>query len=142
MTSILGPYTSFWHWRGEDEEYLRRLDPAWSNIHQPNARAIWTVQRNAPNSKVMLRSWDIDDSNFERHREMYADPIGAARKHMDLWAAKLVDLSADLDRNGDGYTNLEEYLNWLAEPQGRFMEYYPAGKFGISGADAPRVFFD
>lgn len=30
------------------------------------------------------------------------------------------------DGNGDGYTNLEEYLNWLANPQGRFPERHPA----------------
>jgi hypothetical protein len=30
------------------------------------------------------------------------------------------------DRDGDGYTNLEEYLNWLAEPAGRFLEKHPA----------------
>ncbi len=28
---------------------------------------------------------------------------------------------------GDGYTNLEEYLNWLAEPKGRFLDKHPSG---------------
>lgn len=30
-----------------------------------------------------------------------------------------------LDRNGDGYTNLEEYLDWLVNPGDRFPERYP-----------------
>lgn len=32
----------------------------------------------------------------------------------------------NLDRDGDGYTNLEEYLNWLADPAGRFLDKHPA----------------
>ncbi len=31
----------------------------------------------------------------------------------------------NLDRDRDGYTNLEEYLNWLANPDGRFIERHP-----------------
>ena len=30
------------------------------------------------------------------------------------------------DRNGDGYTNLEEYLAWLADPQGKFLDRHHA----------------
>ena len=30
------------------------------------------------------------------------------------------------DRNGDGYTNLEEYINWLADPQGLYLDRHPA----------------
>ncbi len=29
------------------------------------------------------------------------------------------------DRNGDGYTNLEEYLDWLVNPRGRFLHKHP-----------------
>ncbi|MBX3180337.1 MAG: pectate lyase [Candidatus Hydrogenedentes bacterium] len=29
------------------------------------------------------------------------------------------------DRTGDGYTNLEEYLNWLADPAGRLLDHHP-----------------
>lgn len=32
----------------------------------------------------------------------------------------------NLDRTGDGYTNLEEYLNWLANPEGRFLKRHPS----------------
>ncbi len=30
------------------------------------------------------------------------------------------------DRNGDGYTNLEEYLDWLHNPRGRFLDKHPS----------------
>ncbi len=30
------------------------------------------------------------------------------------------------DRNGDGYTNLDEYLAWLADPQGKFLDRHPS----------------
>jgi len=29
------------------------------------------------------------------------------------------------DRTGDGYTNLEEYLDWLVNPRGRFLDRHP-----------------
>lgn len=31
----------------------------------------------------------------------------------------------NLDRNEDGYTNLEEYLDWIVNPAGRFMDRHP-----------------
>jgi hypothetical protein len=40
-----------------------------------------------------------------------------------------------LDRDGDGYTNLEDYLNWLAEPAGRFLQYWPSGALRIARKD-------
>lgn len=46
------------------------------------------------------------------------------------------------DQDGDGYTNLEEFLNWKADPQGRFMEHYPEGRFSIPRPEAPRKLFD
>ena len=30
------------------------------------------------------------------------------------------------DRTGDGYTNLVEYLDWLANPDGLFLDRHPA----------------
>jgi hypothetical protein len=42
-----------------------------------------------------------------------------------------------LDRDGDGYTNLEEYLNWLADPGGRFLEYWPSGVLRTANKDRP-----
>lgn len=42
-----------------------------------------------------------------------------------------------LDRDGDGYTNLEEYLNWLVDPAGRFLEYWPSGTLRIANKDRP-----
>lgn len=121
MTNILGPYYSPWHWRGEDEEYMRQLDSAWANIHQPSARAIETVQRNAPNARIMLRSWDIDDNNGERKREMYADPKGAARKHLDMWRVKWDELLVEMRRNGWQPDESRWYIGLVNEPDPAFV---------------------
>lgn len=116
MSHILGPYCSFWHWRKEDEDYIRELDPAWARIHQPTARAIHTVYRNAPNANVMLRSWDIDDHNGDRKCEMYTDPKGAALKHLDMWASKYVELVRELHNNGWGFDQTKWFLGLVNEP--------------------------
>jgi pectate lyase len=61
-----------------------------------------------------------------------AAPVDSDRDGMPDWweiAHKLNPNDAadrNLDRDADGYTNLEEYLNWLAEPAGRFLEKHPA----------------
>lgn len=121
MTSILGPYCSFWHWRGEDEAYMRRLDSAWANIHQPTAKGIHVVQTNAPNANIMLRSWDIDDSNGERKREMYGDPKGAARKHLEMWKAKWQELLQELHRNNWQADESRWFLGLVNEPDPAYV---------------------
>jgi hypothetical protein len=116
LTNILGVYYDPWHWRSEDIDFIRDLDPAWVLIHQPSARAIHLVQQAVPNTKIILRSWDIDDSNGERKREMYADPKGAALKHLDMWAAKYVELVRELHNNGWTYDTSKWYLQLVNEP--------------------------
>ena len=70
----------------------------------------------------MLRSWDIDDSNGERKREVYTDPIGAARKHMDMWAGKLQELEVDLRKNGWAYDKSKWYLGLVNEPDPEYVQ--------------------
>jgi hypothetical protein len=121
MSHVLGPYCSFWHWRAEDEQYIHQLDPAWTRIHQPTAKAIHVVQSNAPNANIMLRSWDVDDSNGERKREMYADPKGAAHKHLAMWKTKWEELETELKRNGWDYDTNRWYLGLVNEPDPAYV---------------------
>lgn len=119
--NTLGPYFDPWHWRQADIEFIHALDPAWVLIHQPTARAIYTVQQVAPSAKIMLRSWDIDDSNGERKRELYADPKGAARKHLQLWRAKWDELVGELHKNNWGFNADRWYLQLVNEPDPNYV---------------------
>ncbi len=121
MTSILGPYYSPTHWYAQDEDYIYRLQPAWARIHQPSAKAIATVQRLSPDTKIMLRSWDIDDHNGDRKREMYANPKDAAHKHISMWAAKLEELRVELRRNGWAYNDRQWYMGLVNEPDPSYV---------------------
>lgn len=116
MTSVLSCYYDPWHWRGEDEAYIAELQPAWINIHQPSGRSIAIAQARSPQSLIMLRSWDIDDHNGDRKREVYADPIGAARIFIQRWDAKLAELKADLRRNGWAFDESMWYMGSINEP--------------------------
>lgn len=118
--NILGPYCSFWHWREQDEEYIRRLQPAWACLHQPTARGITTIHRNSPNTRIMLRSWDIDDNNGERKQELYADPRGAAKKHLDMWRVRWEALEVELRQNNFAYNPANWYLGLVNEPDPAF----------------------
>jgi hypothetical protein len=121
MTNVLSPYWSPWHWRDEDLAYFRRLDPAWINIHQPTAKAIHLAQQAAPNAKVLLRSWDIDDHNGDRKREMYADPKGAAGRHISMWIDKLKELEGELQRNGWAYDESKWFTGLVNEPDPSYV---------------------
>lgn len=121
MTNVLGAYYDPWHWRGEDAEFMGACDSAWTLIHQPSARAIHVVREVLPNTNVLLRSWDIDDSNGDRKREMYADPKGAAHKHLDMWAAKRDELKAELQRNGWVYDESKWFMQLINEPDPAYV---------------------
>lgn len=120
-SSVLGPYWSPWHWRPEDIEYIRRLNPAWIRIHQPTAKAIHTAQENAPGARIVLRSWDIDDHNGDRKREMYQDPKGAARKHLELWKAKWDELVTEMHRNNWSADESRWYIGLANEPDPAYV---------------------
>lgn len=109
MTNVLSVYYSPHHRRDGDDEYLRKLDPAWVRIHQPSAVSIEQVQRTTQ-AKIMLRSWDIDDSNGDRKAEAYSNPTKAAQAHMDMWADFLLKLQSDARNNG---WNLDQNRFWL-----------------------------
>jgi hypothetical protein len=119
--SILSVYLSDHHSWDSTTDYIRRLQPAWVRIHQPTARAIWRVQQAAPNAKIMLRSWDIDDHNGDRKREVYADPRGAAFKHMEMWRQFMEKTLAELRRNPWYFDKDNWYLGLLNEPDPAYL---------------------
>jgi len=121
MSSILSCYYSAWHWRTSDMDYMRRLTPTWVRIHQPSARAIANVQAVSPDTKIMLRSWDIDDNNGDRKRELYANPLAAARAHMDLWGAKRTELRMELERSRLPYDESKWYFGLVNEPDPAYL---------------------
>lgn len=104
-----------------DLVYIRSLQPAWIRIHQPTATAIFHAQRAAPNARIMLRSWDIDDHNGDRKREMYADPVGAASLHMGMWEIKLIELENELRANGMSYDKTKWFLGLVNEPDPAYV---------------------
>jgi len=116
---------------------MRQLDPAWVNIHQPSARAIQQVQDAAPNARIMLRSWDIDDHDGDRKREMYADPRGAARKHLEMWRAKWDELVTEMHRNGWRAETDRWYISLVNEPDPAYVpqvvEYSAEAMFIVRG---------
>ena len=127
MSNVLSVYWSPHHMRVSEDDsnsdlaYIRELQPEWIRIHQPTATAIYHAQRAAPNAKIMLRSWDIDDHNGDRKREMYADPKGAAVKHLALWNEKLIALKNELRVNGWNYDETKWYLGLVNEPDPAFV---------------------
>lgn len=121
MSSILSVYLSDHHSWDSTTDYMRRLQPAWVRIHQPTARAIWRVQQAAPDARIMLRSWDIDDHNGDRKREAYADPAGAAFEHLALWREKLAELINELEGNNWGYDTGNWHLGLINEPDPAYL---------------------
>lgn len=155
MSSILSVYLSNHHDFASTWDYIARLQPSFIRIHQPTARAIWRAQQAAPNAKIMLRSWDIDDSNGDRKREAYADPRGAANKHLMMWGELIRGLRAEFEENGWRYDETKWHLGLINEPDPahlpQIVEYTRArmemtawplgvmvpsvGNFGIPGKD-------
>jgi uncharacterized protein YgiM (DUF1202 family) len=121
MSSILSCYLSNHHDYQSTWDYLRALQPAWVRIHQPNARTIWKVQQAAPSARIMLRSWDIDDHNGERKRELYGDPIWAARRHLAMWQDKLTELRRELQRDSWHVDESKWYLGLVNEPDPAYV---------------------
>lgn len=121
MSSILSVYLSDHHSWDSTTDYMRRLQPAWVRIHQPTARALWRVQQAAPQARIMLRSWDIDDHNGDRKREAYADPAGAAFEHLALWREKLAELINELEGNNWGYDTGNWHLGLINEPDPAYL---------------------
>lgn len=98
--TILSVYLDNWHDWPSTWDYLAKLQPAWVRIHQANARTIYRVQQVCPNANLLLRSWEIDDNNGDRKRELYANPIQAARDIIARWQGKTHDLTGEFERNG------------------------------------------
>jgi hypothetical protein len=74
------------------------------------------VQQAAPEAQIMLRSWDIDDHNGDRKREVYADPKAAAFKHMEMWRQLLGNILDELRRNSWYFDKNNWYLGLINEP--------------------------
>jgi hypothetical protein len=156
MTSTLSVYLSNHHDWASTWDYIAKLQPAWIRIHQPTARTIHMAQQASPDSKIMLRSWDIDDHNGDRKKEVYADAIDAANQHYDMWDTKLAQLRNELEDNGWAYDVDKWYLGLINEPDPSYLQqmvYYTAefmaicegwklgvmvpsvGNYGIPGQD-------
>lgn len=116
MGNILGPYYAPRHRKAVYFDWIRQLRPAWARIHQPSAGDIADVQGASPETLIMLRSWDIDDSNADRKREVAADPLGAARHHAQLWEQKLQSLLEAADRDGRTVDPSKWYIGLINEP--------------------------
>ncbi len=119
--AVLSVYLSDHHSYQGTVDYIRALQPAWVRIHQPTARAIWRVQEAAPGARLMLRDWDLDDSNGDRKRELYNNPKGAARLIIEGWARRREQLIVELHRNGWGYNPERWYLGLWNEPDPAFL---------------------
>lgn len=119
--TILSVYLSNHHDYPTTWDYLKRLQPAWVRIHQADARAVARVQEVCPGAKLMLRSWDIDDSNNERKRELYSNPKQAAKDTIARWAVKLGEIEEELHRNGWGYNPERWYLGLWNEPDPAYL---------------------
>lgn len=121
MTNTLSVYLDNWHDWSSTWDYLAKLQPAWIRIHQANARTIARVQQVCPDAKLLLRSWEIDDNNGERKREMYANSIDAAHKHLSMWMDKIMELATELNRNGWRYEQAKWYLGLVNEPDPNYL---------------------
>ena len=114
--TTLSVYFDPQHDREGDKEYIQQLQPAWVRIHQVTARSIAEVQRLAPDAKIMLRRWEIDDNDGERKQEVYRDPKAAALKHAYAWDDAIADMENELHRNGWAYDKTKWYVGLLNEP--------------------------
>lgn len=121
MNSILSVYLDNWHDWSSTWDYLAKLQPAWVRIHQANARTIARVQEVCPSANLMLRSWEIDDNNGERKRELYANPVQAAHKHLAMWMDKIMEIATELNRNGWRYEQAKWYLGLVNEPDPNYL---------------------
>ncbi len=90
-----GAYMRFGHDRQSDWDWLREWGPSVVRImlpgqfSDPASVSIEKVQRVheiVPGALKLLRVWDADDHNRDRHREMAADPQGFAFKQMRWWS--------------------------------------------------------
>jgi hypothetical protein len=69
----------------------------------------------------MLRSWDIDDSDGNRKQEMYSDPKGAAKKHLEMWRAKWAEIVAEMHRNNWQAEESRWYIQLVNEPDPAYV---------------------
>ena len=121
--TTLSVYYDPQHDREGDKEYIQQLQPAWVRIHQVTARSIAEVQRLAPNAKIMLRRWEIDDNDGERKQEVYRDPKAAALKHAYAWDDTIADMENELHRNGWTYDKTKWYVGLLNEPDPNYLKH-------------------
>ena len=90
-----GAYMGFGHDRQSDWDWLREWGPSVVRImlpgqfSDPASVSIEKVQRVheiVPGALKLLRVWDADDHNRDRHREMAANPTEFAKRQIEWWA--------------------------------------------------------
>lgn len=119
--SVLSVYASPWHRHPQYLAYVAALQPAWIRHHQPQAFDLSELQRVAPQANIMLRSWDIDDNNGARKRELYDDPRAAARRLLERWDEKADALEDELRRRGLPYNRSRWYYGAWNEPDPAYI---------------------
>lgn len=119
--SVLSVYASPWHRYPQYLAYVAALQPAWVRLHQPQAQDVSDLQRVAPQANIMLRSWDIDDNNGARKRELYDDPRGAALRLIDRWEEMSDALQAELRAAGKPFDRSRWYFGTWNEPDPAYV---------------------
>lgn len=105
--NLRGAYMAFEHDRPSDWRWLERWQPSVIRLMMNgkhgdpasvDVNRIARVHRTCPDALILLRVWEMDDRNYEAHREMYADPLGAAQQYHAWWRA-LIDRLPNVPRD-------------------------------------------
>lgn len=119
--NTLSVYWSPWHRHPQYLDYIAHLQPAWIRHHQPQAGDLSDAQRATPQSNIMLRSWDIDDSDGARKAELYANPRSAAARLIDRWVQRADALESELRGKGLPYDRSKWCYGTWNEPDPAYI---------------------
>jgi len=87
MNTILGGYWAISHWRQQDFDYFRTLQPKALRILEADANKMNRAYSVAPTSLYFPRWWEITED--QNKIDMMNDPINTAKKHMNWWKIRI-----------------------------------------------------